>query len=96
MPPRSALSKLPVDVRNEVEARLRSKNFSGYEALSDDLAERGIKISKSALHRAASRATSVGSTELRLQCAEIAASCASPQDLIELAERIEAWVLQGQ
>ena len=96
MPRRSALFSLPSDVRTEIEGRLRAVDFSGYDQLVADLAERGIAISKSALHRAASRATSVGSTELRLQCAEIAARCSSPDELISVAERIEAWVLKGR
>lgn len=51
MPPRSKITKLPAAVRNWLDAALVEGNFSGYEALADDLKGRGYEIGKSALHR---------------------------------------------
>lgn len=51
MPKRSAVNDLPESVRAELDQRLISNGFAGYEGLSDWLAEQGFAISKSALHR---------------------------------------------
>ena len=48
---RSTVDLLPDDVRKWLDKALIDRSFSGYEALADDLAERGFTISKSALHR---------------------------------------------
>lgn len=51
MPPRSKVAALPAEVKAWLDQALAENNFSDYEALSDELAERGFAISKSALHR---------------------------------------------
>lgn len=50
MPPRSKVAALPVEVKAWLDQALVENNFSGYEALSAELAERGYSIGKSALH----------------------------------------------
>lgn len=51
MPPRSAVERLPEDVRKWLDKALVERSFSGYEALSAELEERGFTISRSALQR---------------------------------------------
>lgn len=51
MPPRSKVATLPAEVKAWLDQALAENNFSDYEALSDELTERGFSISKSALHR---------------------------------------------
>jgi hypothetical protein len=51
MPPVSGVKKLPPEDRDWLNQALIANSFSGYEALAAQLAERGIDISKSALHR---------------------------------------------
>lgn len=51
MAPRSKVASLPAEVKDWLDKALAENNFSDYEALSADLAERGFAISKSALHR---------------------------------------------
>lgn len=51
MPPRSKVKSLPGNVKTWLDQALAENNFSDYEALSAELAERGFAISKSALHR---------------------------------------------
>lgn len=48
---RSAVDKLPPDIRDEMTAKLVADGFGNYAGLSEWLAERGYTISKSALHR---------------------------------------------
>ncbi len=50
MPPRPKVTKLPVEVRLELDSRLRKNNYSEYEKLSFWLATLGYKIGHSALH----------------------------------------------
>lgn len=50
MPPRSKVAQLPAEVKAWLDEYLVESNFSGYEALSAALAERGYSIGKSALH----------------------------------------------
>lgn len=50
MPPRSKVAALPAEVKAWLDQVLVESNFSGYEALSAELAERGYSIGKSALH----------------------------------------------
>lgn len=50
MPPRSKVGTLPAEVKAWLDQALVENNFSGYEALSAELAERGYSIGKSALH----------------------------------------------
>lgn len=51
MPPRSKVATLPSEVKVWLDQALAENNFSDYEALSQELTERGYAISKSALHR---------------------------------------------
>ena len=51
MPPRSAVTQLPEDVKAELDTRLLSGGFAGYAGLAEWLGEQGFTISKSALHR---------------------------------------------
>ncbi|MDW3715335.1 MULTISPECIES: DUF3486 family protein [unclassified Pseudomonas] len=50
MPPRSKVAALPAEVKSWLDQVLVESNFSGYEALSAELADRGYSIGKSALH----------------------------------------------
>lgn len=50
MPPRSKVTQLPPEVKAWLDQALVENNFSGYELLSGELAERGYSIGKSALH----------------------------------------------
>lgn len=50
MPPRSKVAQLPPQVKTWLDQALVESNFSGYELLSAELAERGYSIGKSALH----------------------------------------------
>jgi len=51
MPKKSSVSALPAEVKEWLDKALVESNFSGYEALSEALAEKGFSISKSAVHR---------------------------------------------
>ncbi|MCY1300774.1 hypothetical protein D9M68_627280 [compost metagenome] len=51
MPPRSKVATLPPKVKAWLDQALAENNFSGYDLLVNELAERGFSISKSALHR---------------------------------------------
>ncbi|HQB82745.1 MAG TPA: DUF3486 family protein, partial [Candidatus Rifleibacterium sp.] len=51
MPARSAVTTLPTEVKEWLDKCLVESDFSGYEALSAALAEKGFQISKSSLHR---------------------------------------------
>jgi arginine repressor len=51
MPPRSKVAGLPAKVKAWLDQALAENNFSDYEALSQELTERGFAISKSTLHR---------------------------------------------
>lgn len=48
---RSAVAKLPQEVRRWLERSLEESGFGGYELLADLLREKGFEISKSSLHR---------------------------------------------
>lgn len=48
---RSKVLALPAEVRAWLDQALAEGNFSGYEALEAELAQRGIAIGKSSLHR---------------------------------------------
>jgi len=50
MPPRSKVAALPAEVKSWLDQVLVENNFSGYESLSAELADRGYSIGKSALH----------------------------------------------
>ena len=51
MAPRSKVLQLPDEVKAWLDKALAENNFSDYELLSKELADRGFEISKSALHR---------------------------------------------
>ena len=51
MPPRSKVATLPAEVKAWLDQALAENNFSDYEALAQELTERGYAINKSALHR---------------------------------------------
>lgn len=51
MAPRSKVTGLPDDKRQELEQRLIASGFAGYEELADWLNSQGYQISKSSLHR---------------------------------------------
>ena len=51
MPPRSKVFSLPDELRAELDARLISSGFGGYEALEAWLTAQGYRIGKSSLHR---------------------------------------------
>lgn len=51
MPPRNKVFDLPQEVREELNEKLVSSGFQGYEALAGWLRERGFNVSKSSVHR---------------------------------------------
>ena len=51
MPKRSSVSALPAVIKEWLDKCLVESDFSGYEALSAALGEKGYQISKSSLHR---------------------------------------------
>lgn len=51
MPPRSKVAQLPPEVKAWLDQALAENNFSDYEALSGEMAERGFEISRSSLQR---------------------------------------------
>ncbi|AQU83238.1 MULTISPECIES: DUF3486 family protein [unclassified Halomonas] len=51
MPPRNKVFDLPQEVREELNEKLVSSGFQGYEALAGWLSERGYNVSKSSVHR---------------------------------------------
>lgn len=51
MPPRNKVFDLPQEVREQLNERLVSSGFQGYEALAGWLSERGYNVSKSSVHR---------------------------------------------
>ena len=51
MPPRSAVSKLPDDVREELNRRLVSSQFSDYDGLTEWLAGKGYTIGRASVGR---------------------------------------------
>jgi hypothetical protein len=51
MPPRSKIKQLPDPVKQWLDRALIEGNFSGYELLEKELAERGYAIGKSSINR---------------------------------------------
>lgn len=51
MAKRSAITQLPPDIKSWLNSALAKGNFSGYEALAEELKAQGFTISKSAVHR---------------------------------------------
>lgn len=51
MPPRSKIKQLPPSVKQWLNRSLVDGNFSGYETLEAELAERGFVIGKSSINR---------------------------------------------
>lgn len=63
----NAVTRLPAEVRKEIDTRLIDGGFANYQAFSDELRRRGFAVSKSALHRYGR------ALEIRLQTAKAAA-----------------------
>lgn len=55
MPPRSLISSLPEEVRQELDRRLHESNFSNYRDLAEWLQGQGFEIGKSSIHRYGSK-----------------------------------------
>ena len=51
MPARSKIVMLPPEIKAELDRRLVGGRFAGYDALTEWLAEQGVEISRSAVHR---------------------------------------------
>lgn len=51
MPPRSKIKQLPPDVKKWLDQALLEGDFSGYEFLEQELANRGYQIGKSSINR---------------------------------------------
>jgi len=51
MPPRSKIKQLPPEIKKWLDRSLVDGNFSGYELLEAELAERGFVIGKSSINR---------------------------------------------
>lgn len=51
MPPRSKIKQLPPEIKQWLDRSLIEGNFSGYELLEKELAERGFVIGKSSINR---------------------------------------------
>ena len=51
MPARSKITKLPPEVKAELDRRLIGGGFADYTSLAEWLAEQGFEISRSAIHR---------------------------------------------
>lgn len=51
MPPRSKVLQLPSDVKAWLDKALLDSNFSGYQALEDELKAKGFSISRMAINR---------------------------------------------
>ena len=51
MPPRTAVDRLPDDVRGELDRRLGERAWSGYDALAEWLREQGYEISRATVQR---------------------------------------------
>lgn len=51
MPPRSKVEALPAELKSELDRKLFEGAFSDYEGLAGWLAEQGVALSKSSLHR---------------------------------------------
>lgn len=47
----NSITRLPAAVQTEIDERLAAAGFGSYEALSDELRQRGHAVSKSALQR---------------------------------------------
>ncbi len=51
MPRVSAVAKMPIEVRRELNERLLAAGFGDYKGLAEEFTRRGYRIGKSALHR---------------------------------------------
>lgn len=92
MAPPSKVALLPEDLRREFETRLVRGAFSGYEALSDWLAEQGYEISKSVLHRHGQRLKrKLEAIQTSTQAAQLLAESA-PDDAGMLSSAVLALV----
>lgn len=94
MPPRSKVDQMPREVKAWLDAALVEGNFSGYEELSAELAQRGCAISKSALHRYGS-AFEERLASLRMATEQARAVVqASPDDAGDMTEALMRLVQQ--
>lgn len=51
MPQVSAIAKMPIKVRQELNDRLLAAGFGDYKGLAEEFTRRGYRVGKSALHR---------------------------------------------
>ena len=51
MPQVSAIAKMPIRVRQELNDRLLAAGFGDYKGLAEEFTRRGYRIGKSSLHR---------------------------------------------
>lgn len=94
MPPRSKVETMPADVKAWLDQTLVEGNFSGYELLARELAERGCSISKSALHRYGSKFEE-RIAQLRMATEQAkAVVAASPDDAGDMTEALMRLVQQ--
>lgn len=93
---------LPPEIATELNRRLLFNGFSGYQELADWLTSKGFPCSKSAVHRygvhmeAALSCEGSGADEYRMRCLEVAASIATGDDLLDVAEDLLFWVTTGK
>lgn len=101
----SAVFRLPIDVQSELNRRLIDANFTGFDKHTAWLKSTGHDVSRSAVHRYGKaleglQSVEVGSAaegaELRMRCAEVAATFCSPSDLLDRASNIYLWVTTGR
>lgn len=81
MPRKSRIQQYPPEIRAEIDRLLVSRGFAGYDWATEELAERGIPVSRTALHRYGqqleSRLAAIrDSTEAAKMIAEIAPDAA--------------------
>lgn len=92
MAPPSKIALLPEDLRRDFETRLVRGAFSGYEALSDWLAEQGYEISKSVLHKHGQRLKrKLEAIQTSTQAAQLLAT-AAPDDAGMLSSAVLSLV----
>ena len=97
---KSNIDKLPEGIRAEFHSALLRVNFNGYEWLSAWLADKGFKVSKSAIHRYAVKHKeeilgrrqegNLPRAQLRLNALGIAAMISPDKDLSSLKDDAEA------
>ncbi len=94
MPERSLVAQLPADVKEWLDKALVDGNFSGYEALSEALKEKGFSISKSSIHRYGKEfEASLAAVKLATEQAKAIAEC-SPDDAGNMNEALMRLIQQ--